>query len=76
MKSFIVGTMSGGGSRVMKGRMGSSFVSDVNPQQLSQMEKKLERDTKTAEVCNIIGVLTNSGQPKYLVDSGLRFLLS
>lgn len=43
--------MSGGGTRVMKGRMSASFVSDVNPQQLSQMEKKLETDTKAKEVC-------------------------
>lgn len=44
------GTMSGGGNKVVKGRMGSSIVSDVNPDQLEQMEKTLEKETKTAEV--------------------------
>lgn len=45
------GTMSGGGNKVVKGRMGSSIVSDVSPEQLETMEKILEKETKTAEVC-------------------------
>ena len=44
------GTMSGGGNKVVKGRMGSSILSDVNPDQLEAMEKTLEKETKTAEV--------------------------
>lgn len=43
--------MSGGGNKVVKGRMGSSIVSDVSPEQLETMEKFLEKETKTAEVC-------------------------
>lgn len=43
------GTMSGGGNKVVKGRMGSSIVSDVNPNQLKAMEKTLEKETKAAE---------------------------
>lgn len=46
------GTMSGGGTRVAKGRMCSSFVSDVSPQQLVDMEKKLELNQQEMEVCN------------------------
>ena len=43
--------MSGGGNKVVKGRMGSSIVSDVSPEQLETMEKILEKETKRAEVC-------------------------
>ena len=42
--------MSGGGNKVVKGRMGSCIVSDVNPNQLEAMEKTLEKETKAAEV--------------------------
>jgi hypothetical protein len=42
--------MSGGGTRVAKGGMCSSFVSDVSPQQLVEMERKLERNEKANEV--------------------------
>ena len=42
--------MSGGGNKVVKGRMGSSIMSDVNPDQLEAMEKTLEKETKAAEV--------------------------
>lgn len=44
------GTMSGGGNKVVKGRMGSSIVSDVSPDQLEAMEKTLDKETKTVEV--------------------------
>lgn len=43
------GTMSGGGNKVVKGRMGSCIVSDVNPNQLEAMVKTLEKETKAAE---------------------------
>ena len=42
--------MSGGGNKVVKGRMGSSIRSDVSPDQLEAMEKTLEKETKAAEV--------------------------
>ena len=44
------GTMSGGGNKVVKGRMSSCIVSDVNPAQLEAMEKTLEREIKATEV--------------------------
>ena len=44
------GTMSGGGNKVVKGRMGSSIRSDVSPDHLEAMEKTLEKETRTAEV--------------------------
>lgn len=43
--------MSGGGNKVVKGRMSSSIVSDVSPDQLETMQKDLEIETKTVEVC-------------------------
>ena len=46
----FAGTMSGGGNKVVKGRMGSSIVSDVSPDQLEAMERILEKETNTAEV--------------------------
>lgn len=42
--------MSGGGSKVVKGRMGSRIVADVSPAQLEAMEKTLENETKAAAV--------------------------
>lgn len=47
---YVAGTMSGGGTKVAKGRMCSSFVSDVTPQHLAEMEKKLEVNEKATEV--------------------------
>ena len=44
------GTMSGGGNKVMKGRMSSTIHSDVSPSQLEDIEKKLETDEKALEV--------------------------
>lgn len=44
------GTMSGGGNKVVKGRMGSSIRSDVSPDQLEAMEKTLEKEIRAAEV--------------------------
>lgn len=37
------GTMSGGGNRVSKGRMGSSVVVEVDPNELRNLEIKLEK---------------------------------
>ena len=44
------GTMSGGGNKVMKGRMSSTIHSDVSPGQLEEIEKKLEADEKALQV--------------------------
>lgn len=40
------GTMTGGGSKVMKGRMGSSVVVEISEKELNQMESQLQRDSK------------------------------
>ena len=37
------GTMSGGGGRVSKGRMGSRVVEDVNPREVEEMEGQLQQ---------------------------------
>nr|XP_003476636.2 structural maintenance of chromosomes protein 4 [Cavia porcellus] len=42
------GTMTGGGSKVMKGRMGSSVVVEISEKELNQMESQLQRDSKKA----------------------------
>uniref|UniRef100_A0A5F9CRH3 Chromosome-associated polypeptide C n=1 Tax=Oryctolagus cuniculus TaxID=9986 RepID=A0A5F9CRH3_RABIT len=42
------GTMTGGGSRVMKGRMGSSVVVEISEEELNKMESQLQRDSKRA----------------------------
>ncbi|XP_004406119.1 PREDICTED: structural maintenance of chromosomes protein 4 isoform 4 [Odobenus rosmarus divergens] len=39
------GTMTGGGSKVMKGRMGSSVV-EISEQEVNRMESQLERDSQ------------------------------
>ena len=44
------GTMSGGGGRVSKGRMSSKLVTDVSPQQLSNLEQRLRSDEKALQV--------------------------
>ncbi|XP_036202941.1 structural maintenance of chromosomes protein 4 isoform X2 [Myotis myotis] len=41
------GTMTGGGSKVMKGRMGSSVV-DVSEEEVNKMESQLQRDSQKA----------------------------
>ncbi|XP_013380461.1 structural maintenance of chromosomes protein 4-like [Lingula anatina] len=43
------GTMSGGGGRVSKGRMGSALVADIEPRQLQEMERELEQTCAAAE---------------------------
>ncbi|XP_019848995.1 PREDICTED: structural maintenance of chromosomes protein 4-like [Amphimedon queenslandica] len=44
------GTMSGGGNKVMKGRMSSKLASDVTPSQLQQLEQKLNQEEKESIV--------------------------
>ena len=50
------GTMSGGGSRVSKGRMGCTVVADVDPQQLAELEANLRQVCAflfSCEFCNL-----------------------
>ncbi|XP_068810410.1 structural maintenance of chromosomes protein 4 isoform X3 [Struthio camelus] len=42
------GTMTGGGGKIMKGRMGSSVVTDVSEEEVSKMESQLQKDLKRA----------------------------
>ncbi|NXW64667.1 SMC4 protein, partial [Eurystomus gularis] len=42
------GTMTGGGGKVMKGRMGSSVVMDVSEEEVTKMESQLQKDAKRA----------------------------
>ncbi|KFV04464.1 Structural maintenance of chromosomes protein 4, partial [Tauraco erythrolophus] len=42
------GTMTGGGDKVMKGRMGSSVVMDVSEEEVNKMESQLQKDSKRA----------------------------
>ncbi|XP_072474702.1 structural maintenance of chromosomes protein 4 isoform X1 [Notamacropus eugenii] len=42
------GTMTGGGNKQMKGRMGSSLVVEVSEEEVSQMESKLQKDSQKA----------------------------
>ncbi|XP_043558007.1 structural maintenance of chromosomes protein 4 isoform X3 [Chiloscyllium plagiosum] len=43
------GTMTGGGRRVMKGRMGSSLVVEITPEEMDKMEAKLQKDLIVAQ---------------------------
>ena len=43
------GTMSGGGARVIKGRMSSKFRCEVSNDELQEMERSLERDSRQIE---------------------------
>lgn len=45
------GTMSGGGSRVCKGRMGSKVISDIDPQDMQRMEQQLQQRAEEAKHC-------------------------
>ncbi|XP_038671092.1 structural maintenance of chromosomes protein 4 [Scyliorhinus canicula] len=45
------GTMTGGGGRVMKGRMGSSLVVETTPEEMDKMEAKLQKDLAAAQKC-------------------------
>ncbi|NXW27362.1 SMC4 protein, partial [Phaetusa simplex] len=42
------GTMTGGGGKIMKGRMGSSVVMDVSEEEVNRMESQLQKDSKRA----------------------------
>ncbi|XP_047420321.1 structural maintenance of chromosomes protein 4 isoform X2 [Sciurus carolinensis] len=42
------GTMTGGGSKVMKGRMGSSVVMEISEEEINKMESQLQRDSRKA----------------------------
>ncbi|KAI8498795.1 Structural maintenance of chromosomes protein 4, partial [Branchiostoma belcheri] len=45
----VAGTMTGGGTKVIKGRMGSSVVSDFDPREVENMENKLARLSQEAQ---------------------------
>ncbi|XP_074954673.1 structural maintenance of chromosomes protein 4 [Phalacrocorax aristotelis] len=45
------GTMTGGGGKVMKGRMGSSVVADVSEEEVNKMESQLQKDSKRVLQC-------------------------
>uniref|UniRef100_A0A8C4MLI2 Structural maintenance of chromosomes protein n=1 Tax=Equus asinus asinus TaxID=83772 RepID=A0A8C4MLI2_EQUAS len=42
------GTMTGGGSKVMKGRMGSSVVAEISEDEVNNMESQLQKDSQKA----------------------------
>ena len=42
--------MSGGGTKVAKGRMSSKLRSEVSPHQLQQLEESLQTQEQSAEV--------------------------
>ncbi|KFU88168.1 Structural maintenance of chromosomes protein 4 [Chaetura pelagica] len=42
------GTMTGGGGKVMKGRMGSSVIMDISEEEVNKMESQLQKDSKRA----------------------------
>lgn len=46
------GTMSGGGSRVCKGKMGSAVVADVDPKAVEEWQKQLDAKAREAAACN------------------------
>ena len=46
--------MTGGGSKVSRGRMGSGIVPGVTPQQLQELEKKLEAQNNRLQVLYVI----------------------
>ncbi|NXD31260.1 SMC4 protein, partial [Spelaeornis formosus] len=47
----VSGTMTGGGGKVIKGRMGPSVVVDISEEEISEMESQLQRDSKRAMQC-------------------------
>ena len=50
-----VGTMSGGGGRVMKGKMSSTIVQEISETSMQDLEKQLEKVTSS-----LISFLLNS----------------
>ena len=51
---MCAGTMSGGGTRVSKGRMGCTVVDDVDPQKLAQLEANLRQVCAFLLSCEIL----------------------
>ncbi|XP_066476875.1 structural maintenance of chromosomes protein 4 isoform X1 [Tiliqua scincoides] len=45
------GTMTGGGGKVMKGRMGSSVVVEISEDEVNKMESQLQKNSQTAMHC-------------------------
>ncbi|KGL84187.1 Structural maintenance of chromosomes protein 4, partial [Tinamus guttatus] len=45
------GTMTGGGGKVMKGRMGPSVITDVSEEEVTKMESQLQKDSTRAKQC-------------------------
>uniref|UniRef100_A0A8C8VJ52 Structural maintenance of chromosomes protein n=1 Tax=Pelusios castaneus TaxID=367368 RepID=A0A8C8VJ52_9SAUR len=42
------GTMTGGGSKIMKGRMGSSVIAEISEEEANKMESQLQKDSMKA----------------------------
>ena len=49
------GTMTGGGTRVIKGKMSSRMQSDYTPEQVLKLKEKLETEEKSYDVSSIDG---------------------
>jgi len=50
------GTMSGGGNRVVRGRMGSSCVSeDISPDEIDKLQKKNDKLTAELQTVRSVG---------------------
>ena len=47
---IVAGTMTGGGGKVMKGRMSCKLRADVGPEQLTEMERRLGTDETALQV--------------------------
>ncbi|NWV07543.1 SMC4 protein, partial [Ptilonorhynchus violaceus] len=61
----VSGTMTGGGGKVIKGRMGSSVVVDVSEEEISKMESQLQKNSKRAVQC---------GEEKLQLEEAIRKL--
>ncbi|NWX24428.1 SMC4 protein, partial [Aegotheles bennettii] len=59
------GTMTGGGGKIMKGRMGSSVVVDISEEEVNKMESQLQKDSKRAVQC---------GEEKSQLEEAIRKL--
>ncbi|NWW86140.1 SMC4 protein, partial [Rhynochetos jubatus] len=59
------GTMTGGGGKIIKGRMGSSIVTDVSEKEVTEMEAQLQQDSKRAAQC---------GEEKLRLEEAIRKL--
>uniref|UniRef100_H2Z795 Structural maintenance of chromosomes protein n=1 Tax=Ciona savignyi TaxID=51511 RepID=H2Z795_CIOSA len=64
------GTMSGGGNRVSKGRMGSNISTETTPAELNAMEEKKNNfEEKHQQVCSVSPIKTVFPQTKLLCNS-------